>query len=62
MFIEDSAPYSSGCYSEGNGKTIIAIGSQAKDPERLADFIDRLYSPEGMETSGQAGGAAGLRG
>lgn len=62
MFIEDSAPYSSGCYSEGNGKTIIAIGSQAKDPERSADFIDWLYSPEGMETSGQAGGAAGPKG
>lgn len=61
-FIEDSSPFSNGCYSEGNGKTIIAIGSQAKDPERMADFIDWLYSPEGMEVAGQASGAAGPEG
>ena len=61
-FIEDSAPFSNGCYSRGNAKTIIAIGSKAQDPERLADFIDWLYSPEGMEIAGQAGGAAGPKG
>lgn len=61
-FIEDTAPYTAGCYSEGNAKTIIAIGSSAKDPERMADFIDWLYSPEGMEISGQAAGAAGPEG
>ena len=61
-YIEGTSPYSSGCYSEGNGKTIIAIGSQAQDPERMADFIDWLYSPEGMEIAGQAGGAAGPEG
>lgn len=61
-FIEDSSPFSYGCYSKGNAKTIIAIGSQAKDPERMADFIDWLYSPEGMEIAGQAGGAAGPEG
>lgn len=60
--IEDTACYSNGCYSEGNGKLVIAIGSQAKDPQRLADFIDWLYSPEGMETAGQAAGAGGPRG
>ena len=57
--IKDSSPYTSGCYSEGNSKTIIAIGSKAKDPQRLADFIDWMYSPEGMECVGQANGAAG---
>ena len=31
---------------------LIAIGSQAKDPERLADFIDWLYSDEGIRTNG----------
>ncbi|MGN0294559.1 MAG: extracellular solute-binding protein [Lachnospiraceae bacterium] len=62
VYIEGTAPYSLGCYSEGNGKTVIAIGSKAKDPERLADFIDWLYSPEGMEIAGQAGGAAGPEG
>lgn len=61
-FIEDSAPYTSGCYSTGNAKTIIAIGSKAEDPERMADFIDWLYSPEGMEIAGQANGAAGPEG
>ena len=61
-FIEDSSPFSFGCYAEGNGKTIIGIGSQAKDPERMADFIDWLYSPEGMEIGGQSGGGAGPEG
>lgn len=60
--IEDSAPLSYGCYSEGNARSIIAIGSQAQDPQRMADFIDWLYSPEGMEISGQANGAAGPEG
>lgn len=27
---------------------VIGIGSKAKDPKRLADFIDWLYSPEGI--------------
>ena len=61
-FIEDMAPYTDGCYSMGNGKAVIAIGSQTKDPERLADFIDWMYSPEGMELLGQANGAAGPKG
>ena len=41
---------------------MIAIGSQAKDPQRLADFIDWLYSPEGMEIAGQASGTGGPQG
>ena len=61
-FIEDMSPFSFGCYSEGNTKAVIAIGSKAQDPQRMADFIDWLYSPEGMEISGQAGGAAGPKG
>ena len=61
-FIEDSAPYTAGCYSEGNAKVMISIGSQAKEPERIAEFIDWLYSPEGMECAGQANGAAGPEG
>ena len=61
-FIEDSAPYTAGCYSEGNAKVVISIGSQAKEPERLAEFIDWLYSPEGVECAGQANGAAGPEG
>lgn len=60
--IEDTKCFSYGCFSEGNAKSIIAIGSQAKDPERLADFIDWLYSTEGMEIAGQAAGAGGPEG
>ncbi|WP_432627182.1 extracellular solute-binding protein [Brotaphodocola sp.] len=62
LYIEDMAPYSEGCYSMGNGKGVIAIGSQTKYASRLADFIDWLYSPEGMEIVGQANGAAGPEG
>ncbi len=60
--IQDMQCYTNGCYSEGNARLVIAIGSQAKDPQRLADFIDWLYSPEGMETAGQASGAGGPKG
>lgn len=46
--IEDLQILSNGCRPMGSTATIIAIGSGAKDPERLADFIDWLYSPEGI--------------
>lgn len=62
MLIEDMTTYTDGCYSQGNYKTVIAVGSQAQDPQRMVDFIDWLYSPEGMEISGQSGGAAGPEG
>ena len=40
------------------------MGSQAKDPERLADFIDWLYSPEGIfiNNAQPSGGAPGPEG
>ena len=60
--IKDTQCYSNGCYFEGNARLVIAIGSQAKDPQRLADFIDWLYSAEGMEIAGQASGAGGPQG
>lgn len=50
--IEDLNIYSYGCSPDGNHKTVIAIGSNAQDPERMADFIDWLYSPEGISASG----------
>lgn len=49
--IEDMQIYSYGCQPEGNAKTVISIGSNAEDPERLADFIDWLYSEEGIQIS-----------
>lgn len=60
--VRDMQIFSFGCWPQGDSKGIIAIGSQAEDPGRLADFIDWLYSPEGMELNGQANGAAGPRG
>lgn len=46
--IEDMQILLRGCLPMGNAKNVIAIGSNAKDPERLAAFIDWLYSPEGI--------------
>lgn len=60
--VQDMQIFSFGCWPEGDSTSIIAIGSQADDPQRLADFIDWLYSPEGFELNGQANGAAGPKG
>ncbi|MGN0432307.1 MAG: ABC transporter substrate-binding protein [Lachnospiraceae bacterium] len=38
-----------GCYSAGNAATGIMVGSQAQDAQRMVDFIDWLYSPEGIQ-------------
>lgn len=59
--IQDMQIFSYGCNPEGNQKIVMCIGGNAKDPERLADFIDWLYSPEGImigmaqNTEGTAG-------
>lgn len=59
--IQDMQIFSYGCNPEGNHKSVICIGKNAKDPKRLADFIDWLYSPEGIminmaqSSSGTAG-------
>lgn len=37
-----------GCMPMGDSSKVIAIGANAEDPQRLADFIDWLYSPEGI--------------
>ncbi len=39
-----------GCYYAGNPETGIMVGSQAQDPQRMVDFIDWLYSPEGIQS------------
>lgn len=49
--IDDMQILSFGNNNDGNQNTVISIGSKAKDPERLADFIDWLYSPEGIQMS-----------
>lgn len=40
-----------GCYENGNSEYGIMVGSQAQDPQRMVDFIDWLYSPEGIQMS-----------
>ncbi len=57
--IDDLKIFSFGARPNGD-KNIYAIGSKAEDPERLMDFIDWLYSPEG--TYMVSGGAAGPEG
>lgn len=62
--IKDMQIYSYGCSPDGNQKIAMAIGSQAQDPERLADFVDWLYSPEGISIIGAqtSSGTAGPEG
>ena len=45
------------------GTLVYAIGAKARDPQRVAAFIDWLYSPEGVyANSGTVGGAPGPKG
>ncbi|MGM9616650.1 MAG: ABC transporter substrate-binding protein, partial [Butyricicoccus sp.] len=61
--IEDMQCLSYGSYPLGKMENGIMIGSQAKDPQRLADFIDWLYSPEGVQMScAQTGSSCGPEG
>jgi multiple sugar transport system substrate-binding protein/putative aldouronate transport system substrate-binding protein len=54
--------FSYGCSQAGN-KYVIGIGSKAQDPGRMLDFIDWLYSPEGVEMScSQTAGSCGPKG
>lgn len=60
--VDDMKIFSYGCCPEGNSQRVIGIGSQAEDPQRLADFIDWLYSAEGVEINQQANNCAGPEG
>lgn len=62
--VKDLQIYSYGCYPYGNQDSIIAVGSQCADKERLVDFIDWLYSDEGIMLNGAnlSGAAAGPEG
>ncbi|MFT4260195.1 ABC transporter substrate-binding protein [Microbacterium sp.] len=60
--IKDQTIFSYGAEAYG-GKQVIAIGSKAEDPERIAAFIDWLYSAEGTyANNSQTQGAAGPEG
>lgn len=57
--IDDMKIFSYGATPSG-AKYVIAIGSKAQDPERMADFIDWLYSPDGIQMScAQTSGSSG---
>lgn len=49
--INDMKCLSYGSFTKGKMENAIMVGSKAKDPQRIVDFIDWLYSPEGVESS-----------
>lgn len=60
--VKDLQIFSYGSSPSGN-KYVVGVGSQAQDPERMVDFIDWLYSPEGiMMSTAQTGGTCGPEG
>lgn len=60
--IDDMKDLSYGCTPNGT-RQMIAIGSKADDKQRLADFIDWLYSPEGiMCSAAQTSASCGPKG
>ncbi len=46
--VQDETIFSYGATPNGLAKYVIGIGSKAQDPQRMMDFIDWLYSPEGV--------------
>ncbi|MGI6255974.1 MAG: ABC transporter substrate-binding protein [Acutalibacter sp.] len=46
--IKDETIRQWGCYDEGNTEIVAMVGSKAQDPQRMVDFINWLYSPEGI--------------
>ena len=57
--MADQDIFSYGAEAYG-GKQVFAIGSKAEDPERIAAFVDWLYSSEGaLANNSQTMGAAG---
>ena len=59
--IDDMKCLTYGSMPYGKMEVGIMVGSQAKDPQRMVDFIDWLYSPEGIEDNMPAGcGPEGL--
>jgi multiple sugar transport system substrate-binding protein/putative aldouronate transport system substrate-binding protein len=52
--IKDQQIFSYGANPTGTS-VVMGIGSKAEDPERLMDFIDWMYSPEGIQILSGAG-------
>ncbi len=60
--VQDQKIFSFGAEAYG-GKQVFAVGAKAEDPERIAAFIDWLYSSEGAyANSAQTQGSAGPQG
>ncbi len=59
--VQDMKIFSYGC--KPGDKYVMGVGSKAQDPQRMVDFIDWLYSPEGiMYSSAQTSGTCGPEG
>jgi hypothetical protein len=58
--IEDQKIFAYGAPAYGSATNFVGIGAKAKDPQRMAAFIDWLYSSEGVYA--QANGTAGPKG
>lgn len=46
--LKDATIRQWGAYSVGNTEVVMMVGSKAQDPQRMVDFINWLYSPEGI--------------
>ncbi len=62
--IEDMMIYEHGCSQDGNYDEVICIGADVEDPQRMVDFVDYLYSDDGIyeNQAAENGGSAGLEG
>ncbi|WP_455720725.1 ABC transporter substrate-binding protein [Agathobacter sp.] len=61
--IKDMKCLSYGSMPQGKMSLGIMVGSQTEDPQRMVDFVDWLYSPEGiMASANQTGGTCGPEG
>ncbi len=49
--VKDETVRQWGCYSKGNTEIVAMVGSKAQDPQRMVDFINWLYSTEGIACS-----------
>ena len=55
--VEDMRVFSFGASPYGND-TFVGVGRSTTDPQRMVDFVDWLYSPEGIDISGTGMGAS----
>jgi len=54
--VEDASYLTWGNDPDGKQSFSLMIGANTKDPQRLVDFVDWLYSPEGIECCGSPTG------